>query len=159
MKRAEAEALLEVAHEELGRIPVGHRAYVIGRYEEIHGPLEDSQMQLVPPAQDVSHGTVEAEEGADVEAPRRETQRGRIIELLATEQVGKAWLAEEIAEQTGFPLNSVSTRMSELVERGWASGAGPKRETRHGEKATTYVPTKKTLDHFREEAERALAVA
>ena len=157
MKRAEAEKLLEVAHDELGRIPVGHRAYVIGRYEELHGPLEDSQMQLVPDASTVSHGTQEAEQ--DVPPPRRETQRGHILELLATIEVGKAWLAEEIAERTGFPLNSVSTRMSELVAEGWASGDGPKRATKAGEKATTYVPTKKTLDRFRQEVDRALAAA
>jgi hypothetical protein len=173
MKRDEAQKLLQIVEDELGGIPHGHQTHVLNAYAELYG-FDDGQLVLTEPHGRefaVPRGTLRqahkarrfdppSSQRASLDnAPRRESQRHRIIELMATIQVGKAWLAEEIADQLGIPLNSISTRMSELVAGGWVGDAGPKRETRHGEPATTYVPTKKTLDHFREEVERALVAA
>lgn len=168
MKRAEAAKLLAVAHDELEVIPRGHREHVLNVYDELHG-FEDSQLRLLDaPAARPTHDQVpedEPDESAQERrirleaAPADGSQRHRILETLLTVQVGKAWLAEEVAEQTGFPLNSVSTRMSELDTGGWVSSAGPKRETSHGEQAHTYVPTQKAMQYFRAEADAALAAA
>lgn len=168
MRRDEAQKLLQVVQDEIGGLPVGHQAHVLNVYEELYG-LDNAQLSLGNEAQPTRplrqapkarrSDPMPSHRAALDNAPRRESQRHRIIELMATMWVGKAWLAEEISDQTGIPLNSVSTRMSELVNGGWVGDAGPKRQTRHGEQATTYVPTKKTLDYFREEVEQALAAA
>lgn len=175
MTREEAQNLLQVAQDELGGIPHAHQTHVLNAYAELYG-FEDGQLKLAEPHSreaeellpQVPRETGPKARASDPDsshraaldnAPRRHSQRGRIIEMLATEKIGKAWLAEEISEQTGIPLNSVSTRMSELVVGGWANAAGPKRETRNGEMATTYVPTIKTREYFRHQVDQALAAA
>jgi hypothetical protein len=98
-------------------------------------------------------------EAALQNAPRRSSQRGRILELLCIIPSGRGYLAEELSEQTGIPLNALSTRMSELVKGGWANTHGLKRETKHGVVATTYQATMKARLHFREQADEALRAA
>jgi hypothetical protein len=181
MTRDEAQKLLQVAQDELGGIPHGHQTHVLNAYAQLYGFDDDAQLRLaephsrevaaptpIRPQPTVPRETVAKARASDPatshkaaldNAPRRSSQRGRILETLVTVQVGKAWLAEEISDQTGLPLNSVSTRMSELVAGEWVSGAGPKRQTRNGEMATAYVPTYKALEHFRQEADQALAAA
>lgn len=173
MRRDEAAQLLALAHEEVGRLPASHRQHVLNVWAETVG-FEDAQLQLqanpepavaAAPALDPQGPKARSADPSTSHrasldnAPRRESQRGRILELLATQSVGKAWLAEEIAEQTGIPLNSVSTRMSELERGNWVSGTGPKRRTKAGEMATSYVPTPRALDQFRRQVAEALAAA
>jgi len=76
---------------------------------------------------------------------RRGTQRWRIVhhlagltDLFASE--GKT--AAELSSETGMPLNSISTRMSELITGGWVSVCGE----RNGK--SSYLATSKAVSYF-----------
>lgn len=62
--------------------------------------------------------------------------------------------ADQIHHATGIPLNSVSTRMSELLRAAWVveAGTAPNGKTR-------YAATPKAKQHFQGEAERKAAAA
>jgi hypothetical protein len=62
--------------------------------------------------------------------------------------------ADEIAGNTGIPLNSVSTRMSELMRDGWVAESGE-----NGRGKTRYAATSKAKQHFEAEAASNAAAA
>lgn len=76
-------------------------------------------------------------------AGRRGSQKRRILDAVAAADV-RGLTADEAARVTRLPLNSVSTRMSELVRGGFvAYSQGGERRTQRGEKATVYIATPK----------------
>jgi hypothetical protein len=76
--------------------------------------------------------------------PVRDSQRWKVLRYLSSLTSGKT--ASEIAEGTGIPLNSISTRMSELVQGGWAEVRGE----RHGK--SVYVPAGRARQQFGQES-------
>jgi hypothetical protein len=79
--------------------------------------------------------------------PKRESQRGRILDMLVEERSRYVFFAgmtaSVIAEKLTIPLNSISTRMSELERGGWVEPAGTTVEA--GSERTLYVPTDRAL--------------
>lgn len=76
-------------------------------------------------------------------AGRRGSQKRRILEAVVEAGV-RGLTADEAAKVTRLPLNSVSTRFSELVRGGFVVySQGGERRTERGEKATVYIPTPK----------------
>ena len=73
----------------------------------------------VPEAPKHRSSDPQASKKADLQnVPVRNSQRWKVLRYLSSVTSGKT--ASEIAEATGMPLNSISTRMSELVQGGWA---------------------------------------
>lgn len=89
--------------------------------------------------------------------PRAGSQRDRILRALAlvarrgggilTASLRSGLTAGRVAEVTGLPLNSVSTRCSELKAGGWIEVADTAR-TAQGARAEVYVLTPKGRDHL-----------
>jgi hypothetical protein len=84
-------------------------------------------------------------------APRRGSQRDLIVRQLWRSAVPRT--AEQLADSTGIPLNSVSTRMSELLVGGWVEERGTAR-TQHGGRATIYRLTLKGGDWCAQQTDR-----
>lgn len=85
------------------------------------------------------------------------SQRYRIVQHLSSLGLlsDEGQITDEIAIHTGIPLNSVSTRMSELVRDGWIEENG---EGNGGK--TRYRATDQARQHFeRLEAEQKAAAA
>lgn len=71
--------------------------------------------------------------------PRRGTQRATILGWLRVYAGhGDGRTADEIAIVAGLPLNTVSTRMSELERGGHVEKTGERRKTRAGGEANVY---------------------
>lgn len=71
---------------------------------------------------------------------RRDNQRGRIVRVLV--EADTPLLPDDVVSRTGIPLNSVTTRMAELVRGGWAVECDP-RTTQRGGRGLTYAPSDK----------------
>lgn len=125
------------------------------------GALEELAVELAEkleqrgsaPASSGRRSTSPASGPVDQLELRRGTQRLHIVhhlagltDLLAPE--GKT--ADEISSETGMPLNSISTRMSELVTGGWVKVCGE----RGGKSA--YVATAKAVSYFQGQAPLAV---
>lgn len=76
--------------------------------------------------------------------PKRGSQRAQIVELLVRERGGKT--ASDVAERLSIPLNSISTRMSELVRGGWIDIRGTREQA--GSERSLYVPTAMAVDVY-----------
>ncbi len=80
---------------------------------------------------------------AKAAAQRQTTRRLSQPRRLLVEMSNQWWApktAEQLAEATGMPINSASTRMSELVKAGLVEERGTRR-TRNGAPAVTYAIT------------------
>lgn len=78
----------------------------------------------VPTAPKHRSSDPDASRKADLQnAPVRNSQRWKVLRYLAG-LTGTGQTASEIAGALGMPLNSISTRMSELVQGGWVAVVG-----------------------------------
>lgn len=114
----------------------GHRA---GTVPVLVEPVKDrpSDEPVTPKASSGQRSTAKA-----MSEPRRGSQRDRIVRSMFSYEERTA---EQIAARTGLPLNSVSTRLSELVEGGWMEVVDESGVTSHGAACSRYSLTDKAV--------------
>ena len=90
-------------------------------------------------------------ESAKIVFPRRPSQRRRILLSFFNVPYDQGQTAWEIHEAVGLPLNSVSTRMSELERGGWVVVKGDRRNSDQGNPNQIYRLSMAAMNEFANE--------
>jgi hypothetical protein len=132
------EATLSTLRTALDALGVGHgEPFYLAAHEDTLGP----KSRTADPNT--------SKQAAWENAPRRGTQRAKILRLLILDHKGdgSGLNRHEIQKYLPeIPIDSLSTRMSELKQGGWAYATGETRKTQHGVDAEVLAWTGKALD-------------
>jgi hypothetical protein len=102
------------------------------------------------------NGRTTSREAAKANAPRRGTQRAKVLEVIARGarcSVGvppRGATRDEIAAELFLPPNVIGPRVLELRRQGFVYESGSTRTTRAGEQAAVVFPSDRGLDVARE---------